>query len=81
MYYLFLLLAEVWMHTMKNAADMMEVNAVRKYLERQHFLLLQDFCRPLQRAIGTVWGVEYSDCTSFKEIYRESPEYRCKIKF
>jgi hypothetical protein len=33
-------------------ADKIEENSVKKYLERQHYLLLEDFCRPLRTAIG-----------------------------
>ncbi len=33
-------------------ADKIEENLVKKYLERQHYLLLEDFCRPLRTAIG-----------------------------
>jgi hypothetical protein len=33
-------------------ADKTDENTVKKYLERQHYLLLEDFCRPLRTAIG-----------------------------
>jgi hypothetical protein len=33
-------------------ADKIEENLVKKFLERQHYLLLEDFCRPLRTAIG-----------------------------
>jgi hypothetical protein len=33
-------------------ADKTDENSVKKYLERQHYLLLEDFCRPLRTAIG-----------------------------
>jgi hypothetical protein len=33
-------------------ADKIEENSTKNYLERQHYLLLEDFCRPLRTAIG-----------------------------
>jgi hypothetical protein len=37
-------------------ADKTDENSVKKYLERQHYLLLEDFCRPLRTAIGITEG-------------------------